>query len=160
MLRVLHRYDHSHGHAQELVQRTHGVGVTVGKVIVHRHYMNALAGQRIEINRQGGNKGLALTGFHLGNLAFVQCHTADQLDIKVAHAHHTFTSLTHDGEGFRQQRIQRLASGQALLELVCFRLQLFITQCIQAFFEGVDRSDNLTHSLQFTVVLASKQLFH
>jgi hypothetical protein len=38
--------------------------------------------------RQRGDQGLALAGAHLGDLALVQHHAADQLHVEVAHAEH------------------------------------------------------------------------
>jgi len=45
--------------------------------------MNTAAGQRVQIDRKRGDKRLAFTGLHLGNLAFVENHPADQLDIEM-----------------------------------------------------------------------------
>ena len=63
--------------AVELVERSHPLGVTLGKVIVHRHHMHAVAGQGVEEYGKSGNKGLAFTSGHLGNLALVQHGAAE-----------------------------------------------------------------------------------
>ena len=63
-------------------------GVAPGQIVVDCHDMHTLAAQCIEIGRKGGYQGLALTGAHLGDLAIVEHHAADQLDIEVAHAQH------------------------------------------------------------------------
>ena len=63
--------------------------------------MHALTGQGIQVGRQGGYQGLALTGAHLGNLAIVQHHAADQLHIEVAHVQHPSGGLAHRGKGLR-----------------------------------------------------------
>ncbi len=158
LLWVLEWHHHTNGHAKELVQRTHGIGVTAGQIVVDRHHVNALAGQRIQVDRQRCYQRLTLTGFHLGDLAFVQCHAADQLDIKVTHAHHPLARLADNGKGFGQQLVQGGTIGQALLELAGLRLQLFIAQRIQPLFLSVDGNNHLAHALQLTIVLASQQL--
>ena len=62
--------------------------------------MHALAGQRIEVHRQGRHQGLTLTGAHLGDLAFVQGHTTNQLHVEVAHAHHPLAGFAGYRKGF------------------------------------------------------------
>ena len=76
--------------------------------------MHALAAQSVEINRQGGHKGFALAGFHLGDLAFMQHHAADQLDIKMALAEGALGGLSDGGEGLHQKVIKRFALGADL----------------------------------------------
>ena len=47
--------------------------------------MDALAGQRVEIDRQGGDERLTLTSGHLSDLTLVEDDTADELHVIVAH---------------------------------------------------------------------------
>src|SRR3546814_7077244 len=68
------------------------------------------------VDGQGGGQGLALAGAHLGDLAHVQDHAADQLDIEMAHPEHPHRGFTADREGLRQHLVQRLALGDALAE--------------------------------------------
>ncbi len=44
----------------------------LGQVIVYRDHMDAFADQGVEVDGQGRYQGLALTGFHLGDLALMQ----------------------------------------------------------------------------------------
>ena len=87
----------------------HPLGVAPGQVVVHRDHVHAAAGEGIEVSGQGGHEGLALACLHLGNLAVVQHHAADQLNIEVAHAEHALAGLAHHGEGLGQQLIEELA---------------------------------------------------
>ena len=48
--------------------------------------MHALAGERVEVTPERRDQGLALTGLHLGDLALVQHHRAEDLNIVGAHA--------------------------------------------------------------------------
>ena len=50
--------------------------------------MDAEAGQGVEIDRQGGNEGLALAGLHLRDQPAVQGDAADELDVEVHHVPH------------------------------------------------------------------------
>ncbi|MNE52183.1 hypothetical protein D3C80_1468440 [compost metagenome] len=119
--------------------------------------MHALAFQGIEVHRQGAHQGLALAGTHLGDLALVQGHAADQLDVEVAHAHHPLAGLAGHGKGFRQQLVEGFALGQARLELFGLAPELLVAQRDHLLFQGVDRLDSLGHALDFTLVLASKE---
>ena len=55
------------GEAQELVQPAHPLGVKGGQILVDRHDMHALSGQRIQIGRERRHQRLALAGAHLGD---------------------------------------------------------------------------------------------
>jgi hypothetical protein len=63
--------DAAHGEPEELVDLAHPLAVAPGEVVVDRDQVSALAGQRIQVERQGGDQGLALAGGHLGDLALV-----------------------------------------------------------------------------------------
>ena len=113
-LRVL---DDADRQAQEAVQRGHPVRVALRQVLVDRDHVHALTHQRIEVGRQRAHQGLALAGAHLGDLALVQRHAADQLHIEVAHLHDTTGRLAHDREGLGNEVVEGRASLQALAEL-------------------------------------------
>lgn len=157
VFRRLEGSDHADAEAEELVQRAHPVGVAARQVVVHRDHVHALAGQRVEVDRQGAHQGLALAGTHFGDLAVVQGHATDQLDIEVAHAHHPLASLANHGEGFGQQLVERFALGVALLEFSRFRLQLLVGERHHLGLERIDGLYSLGHALYITLVLASKE---
>ena len=95
----------------------HPVGVALREVVVDRDDVHALAGERVQVGRQRRDQRLAFAGAHLGDLAVVQHHAADQLHVEVAHLQRALAGLAHDGEGFGQQLVERRAVGDALLEL-------------------------------------------
>ena len=81
--------------------------------------MDAAAGERVEINRQGGDERLAFAGGHFGDLALVQGDAADELHVERNHfpfegmaAHDDFLAaqaaagVFDHGEGFGQNFIQ------------------------------------------------------
>ena len=109
--------DQAYRQAEEPINLTHPFAVAFGQIIVHRHQMHALAFQCIQVDRQRRHQRLAFTCFHLGDLAFMQRHTAEQLHIKMPHAGCSQRSLPHHGKRFRQQQFQRFAVLQTLPEL-------------------------------------------
>ena len=104
--------DDADGEAEEIVDLAHPVGVAAGEVVVDGDDVDALAGQRIEIDRQGRDQRLAFTGAHLGDGALVEHHAADQLHVEVAHAEHALAGLAHHGEGRDEQVVELLALGE------------------------------------------------
>ena len=110
--------DASGGQPQEAVDTAHQVGLVLSQVVVHRHHVDALAGQCTQVGGHGGDQGLALTGLHLSDVAQVQGRAAHDLDVVGAHTQHTVSRLAHGGEGLRQQGVQALAIGVTRLELV------------------------------------------
>ena len=85
-LRQIHAYNQS----QEVVQPSHPQCVTTGKIIIYGHDVNAIARQRIQVDREGCCQGFALTSAHLGYFPVMQRHTTQKLHIKVPHLHHSF----------------------------------------------------------------------
>ena len=121
-------HDHADGEAEELVDLAHPFGVALGQVVVHRDDVDALAFERVEIDRQGGDQRLAFAGLHLGDLALVQDHAAHELDVEMALAERALGRLAHRGEGLDQQVVEGLALGQALAELGGLGAQLLVAR--------------------------------
>ncbi len=97
--------------AEEAVELAHPLGVALRQVVVHRDDVHAVAGERVQVGRQRRHQRLALAGAHLGDLAVVQHHAADQLHVEVAHAERALARLAHHGEGLGQQLVERRALG-------------------------------------------------
>ena len=112
--------------AERVVDRRHPLGVAAGEVVVDRDDVDALAGQRVEDDGERRGERLALAGLHLGDVAAVQDHPADELDVEVAHAHRAPAGLADDREGLGQQLVERLAVARALAQLVHARAQLLV----------------------------------
>ena len=109
--------DDADGHAEEAVDAAHPLRVAAGQVVVDGDDVDALAVERVEVGRQGRDERLAFAGLHLGDLALVQDHAADQLHVEVPHVEHAPARLADDGEGLGQQVVERLALGEPLAEL-------------------------------------------
>ena len=119
---------HADGQAEELVDLAHPVGVAPGQVVVDGDDVDALAGQGVEIDGQGGDQGLALAGLHLGDVALVQDHAADQLHVEMALAEGALGGLADVGEGLGQEVVEGLAAGERARKLGGLGLQAGIVE--------------------------------
>ena len=106
-------HDDADGEAQEAVDLAHPLRVALGQVVVHGDDVNAAAGERIQVAGKRGDQRLAFAGLHLGDLAGVQHHAADQLHVEVAHADGAHAGLAHDREGLGQDLVERRLLGRA-----------------------------------------------
>ena len=131
-------HDDADGEAEELVDPAHPFGVAAGEVVVHRHDMHALAGQRVEIDGERGDQGLAFAGLHLGDLARVQDHAALELDVEVTLAERALGALAHRGEGLGQQIVELLALLQTGTKLRGFAAQFVVGELHELRFECID----------------------
>ena len=150
--------DHAHGQAQAVVEGAHPLGVALGQVVVDRDEVRTLAFERVEVEGQRGDQGLAFPGLHLRDLALVQDHAADELDVEVAHLQLALRHLPADSEGVRQDVIRRGPVGQALFELVGLRPQVEVREQGQGRLLGVDLGDQRLESLELALVLAAEDL--
>ena len=101
--------DHADGEAEEAVDLAHPVGVAAGEIVVDGDDVDALALERVEIDGERRDQGLALAGAHLGDLAAVEDDAADQLDVVMALAERALGGLADRGEGFGEDVVERLA---------------------------------------------------
>jgi len=145
-------HDGADGQAEEAVDLPHPLGVALGQVVVHRDHVYALAGQRVEIDRERRHQGLALAGLHLGDLAAVQHHAADQLHVEVPLPERALGRLAHRGEGLDQEVVEILALGQSFAELPGARRERGVVELLQLRLQGVDRRDLAAQRLDVTVV--------
>jgi hypothetical protein len=84
--------------------------------------MHTAATEGIEIDGEGSDQGLALAGFHFGNLAVVQHHAANQLHIEMAHVEDSPASFAHHRECFHQDVIEYFLEGLVFLFFELFLL--------------------------------------
>ncbi len=120
--------------------------------------MDALAGERVEVDRERCDQGLAFAGLHLGNVALVQHHAADQLDIEMALAERALGGFTDRGESGDQKVVQGLALGELLPELDGAGLEGFVGEFRNLGLQRVDRVDAGLISLHPPVVGGAEKL--
>ncbi len=150
--------DDADAHAQEAVDAPHPLGVAARQVVVHRHDVDAFAFERVQVGRQRRDERLAFARLHLGDLALMQNGAADQLDVEVPHVQHAAADLAHDREGLGQEVVERLAVGEALLELGGLAAKLIVRERLHRGLERVDLRDERAQLLQFTFVLGADDL--
>ena len=134
-------HDHAGGQAEEAVDLAHPGGVAAGEIVVDGDDVDALAGQRVEIDRKRRHQRLAFAGLHLGDVALVQHHAADQLDVEMPLLEGALGRLAHGGEGGNQDVVQRLAVGKFFPELGGARFQRLVGQGRDFRLERIDGID-------------------
>ena len=102
---------------EELVDLAHPLGVALGEVVVDGDDVDAVAGERVEVDGKRGDQRLAFAGLHLGDLALVQHHAADQLHVEVALAERALGRLAHGGEGGHEKVVELGAVLELLAEV-------------------------------------------
>ena len=140
--------EHADGQAEAFVDRPHPVRVAAGQVVVDGDDVHALGRQRVEDDGERAGEGLALAGAHLGDLAVVQHHAADQLHVEVAHRHRAAADLAREREGLRQQLVEVLARVRALAQLGELLAQLLVRGLLELRLPGVDPLDALGVGLE------------
>ena len=138
--------------SEEAVDLAHPVAVQLGEVVVDGDDMDALARQGVQVDRRGGDQGLALAGTHLGDAALMQDDPADQLDVEMALAEHPPGRLSHHGEGFLQQLVQGLAAPEALTKFDGLGPQRLVAQRLDVGLEAVDLRHPAREGLDLTVI--------
>ena len=141
--------EHADGQAEAFVDRAHPVRVAAGQVVVDRDDVHALARERVEHDRERAGERLALAGAHLGDLAVVQDHAADQLDVEVAHRHRAAADLAGQREGLGQHLVERqsllLHARAQLGELLA---ELLVLEQLELWLPRVDAFDALRVGLE------------
>jgi len=120
--------------------------------------VDALAGQRVEIDRKGRDQRLAFAGLHLGDIALMQDHAADQLHVEMPLAEGTFGRLAHGGEGRHQKVVEGLAVGERLPEFRGARFQRLVRQGRDFGLKGVDGVDTRLVPLDPPIVGGAEKL--
>ena len=142
--------------AEELVEAAHPFGVALGQVVVDGDHVDALAGEGVEVAGQGGDQRLAFTGFHFGDLALVQHHAADQLDVEMAHVEDAAAGFADHGEGFDQQVVEGGALGDFFFEFDGLGGQVDIRQLAHGGFEVADGGHRGQHRLDLALVFGAE----
>ena len=157
LLRFHRLKDAAHGQAEEAVDFTHPVRITVGQIVIDCDDAHAPSLQRIQVCGKRTDKGLAFTGLHLGDTALVKDHAADQLDTEVLHAKYAPGRLTDNGICLRQNIVKSLAICQPFLKLRCFCSKLLIAQLHHRRAKGLDPVNNRAYALQLVITVRAEQ---
>ena len=150
--------DRAGGEAEEAVDLRHPGGVAGGQVVVDGDDVDALAGQRVEVDGQRRDERLALAGLHLGDPALVQHHAADQLHVEMALAERAPRRLAHGGEGGHEEVVERAPLRELLAELAGAVAQRLVGERLDLGLERVDGLDAAGVALDRPVVGRAKNL--
>ena len=121
--------------------------------------MHALARERIEVDRQGGDQRLAFAGAHFGDHGAVQDHAAHHLHVEMALLQGALGGFAHGGEGVDQDVVQALAGSQAAFEPVGAPAHVDVVQGSDFRFLGVDLIDDGAEGLDQPVVTGAEKAF-
>ena len=104
--------------AEQPVDRAHPLRVALREVLVDRDDVRALAGERVQVHGQRRDERLALARAHLGDLAVVQHHAADQLHVEGTQADGAARRFAGRRKGLGQDVVERLAGDEARAQAV------------------------------------------
>ena len=151
--------DHPDRHAEEAVDLAHPVGVAAGEIIVDGDDVDALALERVQIDRERRDQRLALAGLHLGDLAAVERDSSDQLDVVVALAERPDRRFAHRRKGFGEEIVEPGAVGQAPAEELGLGAQFVVGQSRNRRLESIDRIDIFAQAADIAVVSRTEDAF-
>ena len=100
--------DAADAHPQSVEDEPDPLRVALGEVVVDGHDVDAAAREPVEIGGQRRDERLSLAGLHLRDLAAMQDHGTQHLDVVVALPERAVHRLAHGCEGIRQKLIERL----------------------------------------------------
>ncbi len=149
--------DASDRHAEEPVDLSHPLGIALGEVIVDRDDVDAFPGQRVEIDRQRRDEGLAFAGLHLGDHAAMQHDAAHHLHVEMALPERALGGLAHGRECFRNQIVEFRPVFEPLLELRGLGAQRLVRELLQFRLVIVDLLDQRPEALDVTIVGGAEQ---
>ena len=137
---------------EKAVDLTHPIGVAFGEVIVDRDDVDAFAGQSIQINGQRGDERFTFAGLHLGDVALMENHAADKLDVEVALAEGPLRGFANCRKRGNKQIVQRRAFLEPLAEQIGACPELLVRKVLNLAFECVDCRDARTKTLHSSLV--------
>jgi len=150
--------DNAHAEPERLVHGPHPLRVALGQIIVDGDDVDAAPGQRVEIGGERRHQRLAFARRHLGDLALVQHHAADELDVEVTHAERAPGRLPADGERRGEDVVDVGAVLETLAELRGLRPERRVVQCFELRLERVDGHDVRLKPLDVTLVFRPEDL--
>ena len=112
--------DDADRHSERIIDLTHPYSVASRQIVIDRDYMHSFTCEGIQIRRQSSNESLALARAHLGNIAIMQDHPADELYIEMTLSERTPRGFPYYSKGLGGHAFEGHPIGKALPELGCF----------------------------------------
>ena len=150
--------DETHLKTQPAVNLAHPLGITPGEIIIDGYDVDTLAGDAIEIDRQGRREGLALACLHFGDPPEVKGRAANQLFVIMTLAQHALGCFAHNGERLDQQIVRLFALIESRTEFTCLGLERVVAQHLDLGFHRVDIGDQCLEGLELAPFTTSEDL--
>jgi len=151
--------DQTNRESEIAVELAHPLAIAACEVVVDRDHVDALARERIEVDRRGCNEGFALACAHLRDAPLVEADAADQLHVEVPHAEHAARGLAHDGERLGEDFLHRLPLFELLAEFSRVARQLVIREVHHRGLKRVDLLHDLPVARDLLVIVVAKEAF-
>ena len=119
--------------------------------------MNVVAGEGVEVAGQRRHQRFAFARFHLGDVAIVERHAADELHVEVAHAERTYRCFADCCKCFGQNRIEALAAFETFPKLNRQMCELNIVELLHVGLERADMIGNLLVVLNLSAFAERKE---
>src|SRR5436190_11166904 len=133
-----HVLDPAGPHPELLVDRPHPVRVALRQVVVDRDQVNAVAGDRIQVQRLRRDERLSFARLHLGDVAFMQDDPTHHLHVEQTNPDRPLERLAHGRIRLEEHLLERLAVLVPLLELGRLGSELLVAQLLEIGLEGRD----------------------
>ena len=151
--------DKSDGKTKELIEMAHPLTVALCQVIIDSDHVDALSCESVEVNRESSHEGFTFTCLHLSDTALMKAHTADELNIKMAHAENTARCLAADRKSLRQDIVQSLSGFKSVLELLCISGKRSVAEVRKTCLKTVYLIYNALISFNFFFVIITEKPF-
>ena len=135
--------DEPDAQAQRAEHAAHPFRVALGEVVVHGDDVDPLAGERVQVGREGRGEGLALAGAHLRDAPAVQDDAAHELDVEVTLPDRAPGRLADRREGLGEQVVEGFPRLEAGAERGGPRREVRVGQGRDGALEVVDRIHDL-----------------
>src|SRR6266511_36300 len=143
-----HVLDVGDRHTEALVDAAVPLGVALGEVVVDGDEVDALALERVQVEREAGDERLAFARLHLGDVALVEDDSAHQLDVEHPLARFAQARLSDGRERLEEQVLECLAVLQSLPELGRLGAQLLVGERLEVRLERGDVGRLLLQALE------------
>ncbi len=153
-----HVLDRADGHPEPLVDGPVPLRVALGEVVVRRDEVDSGARKRVQEERGGGDERLALTGLHLGDVAFVEDDRTHHLDVEHPLLRLAPARLAHGRVGLEEEIVERLAVVEAPAQTGGRAAQLLVRERLEVRLERRDVVGLLGDSLQAPALADAQDL--
>ena len=133
-----HVLDEGGPHPEGVPYGLRPLGVALGEVVVDGDEVDALAGERVQVERLDRDERLALACAHLGDVALVEDDSAHQLDVEEPHADRPLERLADGRERLEHELVDRLAVLDPLAKLNGLPCKLGVAERLEL---GLERAD-------------------